>query len=522
MLRISSDFECGSIGCWTTQENNIVKFQASLDNGRKAMWFYFRVEGATLGEYTFVLTNLHECLGKTEWGYVRPVYRRPNDEWKQVSSTNTKVNFEEGQFMFTLFLTEEPMEVAYSYPYSTEDLDLLLKKLLKDDLCILKYPGNTKAGRPIPYIKFLCTGRNNPKGCIWLLAREHAGEVSGSYALEGLLMELLNHKIREDFEFHVVPMIDLDGVVEGRYGKASYPVDHGVSWYSNSPWPEVQMTMKLMDESICNKTPIKLLLNFHSPTPEDQNYLYFGHLGLLSQEMRIDLEKLVYHLERTSPYDFPITISDAKVQQMVNWYTDDSEGLAIMHVAQMYNTIGVIIETSYHSVKGIPSTPQKRMDLGKGVLHGVYRFLKNEPAKPLGLFHSLSQDYLNSKDYILWSNPRGCLIRAKENLIGIKSKEKSCSFNIAFEKMCSISREIKVEIAGTFNGSLDVIWHMYNDRGKRVFIYPPVSDTCNSVNNKGTVILNIPTDLPKDTSFIRPGLKGYGKYFDVEVRVINN
>ncbi|CAE8706072.1 unnamed protein product, partial [Polarella glacialis] len=62
--------------------------------------------------------------------------------------------------------------------------------------------------------------RRPAKPVIVITARQHPGEVVGSWACQGLLKFLLGptpaaRRLREDFVFHVVPMVNVDGVVHG-------------------------------------------------------------------------------------------------------------------------------------------------------------------------------------------------------------------------------------------------------------------------------------------------------------------
>lgn len=61
--------------------------------------------------------------------------------------------------------------------------------------------------------------RENKK-IIWIIARQHSGEVTSSFMMEGVINFLLggSNKAKEllrKYVFKVVPMINIDGVIHG-------------------------------------------------------------------------------------------------------------------------------------------------------------------------------------------------------------------------------------------------------------------------------------------------------------------
>lgn len=60
------------------------------------------------------------------------------------------------------------------------------------------------------------------KPFIYIIARQHPGETPGSYIVEGLIKTLLHNRLemeelRDNFIIKVVPMVNVDGVVNGNY-----------------------------------------------------------------------------------------------------------------------------------------------------------------------------------------------------------------------------------------------------------------------------------------------------------------
>lgn len=53
-----------------------------------------------------------------------------------------------------------------------------------------------------------------------VMARQHPGEVQGSYVCEGVINSLLSKKgdwLRKNYVFKIIPMVNPDGVIFGNY-----------------------------------------------------------------------------------------------------------------------------------------------------------------------------------------------------------------------------------------------------------------------------------------------------------------
>eukprot|EP00930_Biecheleria_cincta_P040724 TRINITY_DN27896_c0_g1_i1.p1 TRINITY_DN27896_c0_g1~~TRINITY_DN27896_c0_g1_i1.p1 ORF type:complete len:791 (-),score=97.67 TRINITY_DN27896_c0_g1_i1:872-3244(-) len=78
------------------------------------------------------------------------------------------------------------------------------------------------------------------KMAVVITARQHPGEVVGSWAVQGLLKFLLGptpaaRRLREDYVFHVVPMVNVDGVVHGNSRCTLAGVDPNRVWHDPNP-----------------------------------------------------------------------------------------------------------------------------------------------------------------------------------------------------------------------------------------------------------------------------------------------
>jgi predicted deacylase len=107
------------------------------------------------------------------------------------------------------------------------------------------------------------------------MARQHAGETSGSWVLDGFLRAAA--KDGDGPLIWAVPLADIDGVSEGRYGKDQFPRDFNRAWPLNCQ-PFRHETLCLSRDINHWRTRCRpvLALDFHSPggTQTDGVYAY--------------------------------------------------------------------------------------------------------------------------------------------------------------------------------------------------------------------------------------------------------
>ncbi len=206
MVRISTAFESGNIGQWMLADVRQLHFHAPTDGAPWAMWFYFRLEDAGPGRFEFVVANLTELLEHTHWGDVRPVMRVAASDWIQARPEDVALDLARSEFRFSFDLPDAPVEIAYSYPYPPSRGDELIRALQTAPNVEVSYPGMSAAGRAIPYIILRCADSEVNRPVIWAQSREHAGEVSGAYTLDGFLRAAATSPLRERYEIHALPM----------------------------------------------------------------------------------------------------------------------------------------------------------------------------------------------------------------------------------------------------------------------------------------------------------------------------
>ena len=157
----------------------------------------------------------------------------------------------------------ESMEIAFCYPYQCAQLDETLSACPVLRRAVIGY---SSMGRPI--VRAFVDAAPGSSGGIYVIGRQHAGEVAGGWLIDGMLHHLAGGDVHTDKAWWFVPIVDVDGVEEGCYGKDQVWGDFNRSW--GAPFPsrtELHAIQHDIDHWI-EATKGTLLLDMHSPGNE--------------------------------------------------------------------------------------------------------------------------------------------------------------------------------------------------------------------------------------------------------------
>ncbi len=196
---------------------------SSLPN-RYRNWWYVKLEGVdTLSE-----TRLHiERDGFPGESMVIPVYSYDNANWERMRPENViPGEAAYGSYNYTIVkkFDRSKVWVARYYPYTYERLQNYVSSIKKNPLVKVESIGKTRHNRDIYMVTVTDTKTDNSKKRrVWIHARTHPSETGSSFLVEGLINYLIsecNEGCKEadlsKLIFNIVPMVNIDGVVEGR------------------------------------------------------------------------------------------------------------------------------------------------------------------------------------------------------------------------------------------------------------------------------------------------------------------
>lgn len=247
--------DCGSSG-------GVIRFAAEAKGGPERLWFDLRVERVQAGgeELLLELHHVESMLGSGRPGPVHPVWSADGGAWRRLPAGERLV-LDDGRIQLR-WRVPAPVgagRLAVCQPYAEAELrELAALPGLRADAI-----GLSGAGRELTRIANRVDAEGGSRPGVFLLARQHAGEVPGSWVLEGMMRAFA---VAEpgDPQVWSLPLVDVDGVVEGRYGKSHWPVDFNRAWLDQGLVHEIALCRMQM-KSWAKRCVPAVVLDFHGP-----------------------------------------------------------------------------------------------------------------------------------------------------------------------------------------------------------------------------------------------------------------
>jgi hypothetical protein len=248
---------------------------ADPHGGLEALWFCFRVkrEAASAPEVMILrLSNAHNALGGGgDPDGTAPVVRTAGGDWERLGP-GVRVTEADGRYhtQWECKVPDEYLDVAFCYPYGPDEVEQLIAA--GDGYWRRDVIGVSQAGRPM---ERLSNSYGEPDGRlpgIYIVSRQHSAETPGSWVLDGFLRHCAAVDERE-VAIWSVPIANIDGVIQGDYGKDNFPHDLNRAWGTPPMRYEVQVLMLDM-QRFSRQTDLRLGLDFHAPGGNEKFGIY--------------------------------------------------------------------------------------------------------------------------------------------------------------------------------------------------------------------------------------------------------
>lgn len=237
-ITFDSFFESGNLAFAFRPNASQLLLFLNIDTNTRGhtQWFYFTATCEGYAKVSMEILNMSKPTSIFSRGG-RPVWSTDNRNWypvTQATYTETKgvdrtlwlppeyrtVNSLKFPFEFE---PKKKVYFAYGVPFTYSQLVSSLKVLQTKQnhpqqsvLCM------SESGIPVPVLAFRCTGDDPRPPGILIVARTHPGETCGSHMATGLLQWITSdfeacRQLRQSFDIHVVPMVNVDGVIAGNF-----------------------------------------------------------------------------------------------------------------------------------------------------------------------------------------------------------------------------------------------------------------------------------------------------------------
>jgi len=281
------------------------------NSGKASNWFYFRFTLRNTGRVNLIENpkiykfNIINCL-KTDTLFSKGLkvlsYSTTMKKWTRRTKNNyyflNGITNEEKR-LYTLTFTykvdynfnEENLYFAYCFPYSYTNLQNYLSSILNNPVIaqknILRHEiiGKSLSENNLDMVIITKFDSNFDdiayRPCIVLTGRVHPGESNSSYAIQGVVDFLIDfknpisEKLRKNFIFKIIPMLNPDGVINGNFRTSLIGKDLNRLWDDpkENYCPTIFYTKEMMKKTLLSRE-IYLFCDFHGHSNKPNFFLY--------------------------------------------------------------------------------------------------------------------------------------------------------------------------------------------------------------------------------------------------------
>jgi hypothetical protein len=250
-VRVSDNFESGSLGEWRVENDTRVIFVPRMEQDQDKVnsaitWFYGRLSNVLHREVTIQIEARDYTVYNGRKGNILPferntvpVFSYDSEHWERF--TDCAFDPQSRTLRIRQIFSRDPVWIAYIPPYPYSRLEALLEEVRVHPAVKIGSLGNSVEGRKLYVVDVDEPGlQKEGRPVVWFVARQHAFEAGGSWALEGMLRFLVSadpeaQAIRRQIRFRLCPMLNPDGVVRGGTRFNARGVDLNRHWRFDDP-----------------------------------------------------------------------------------------------------------------------------------------------------------------------------------------------------------------------------------------------------------------------------------------------
>ena len=379
-LIISSAFDAGNIRV-LKQSGDTVDLEIAHDHMSDFyQWFHFRVSGGAGREITLRITNCAGSAYPNGWPDYKAVMSLDREEWFRVSGTS----YANGVLTLKLTPPQDVVWIAYFAPYSMERHHDLVTQT-----SALPEVGYRSLGKSLDGQDIDCLEIGEGPLSVWLYARQHPGETTAEWWMEGALEKLVDDDdpvarvLRRECTFHVVPNMNPDGSLRGHLRTNAVGVNLNREWHAPSAEksPEVLCVRNAMDE-----TPPDFAMDVHGDEAIPANFLagFEGIPSVTERQLKLfnqfgeTLERLSPDFQRNQGYEVPAP-------------GEANMSMSTTQLAERYGCVSMTLEMPFKDNFDLPDevygwSPQRSKFLAYACLDALHAILpelkaaKSQPA----------------------------------------------------------------------------------------------------------------------------------------------
>lgn len=381
-LSLHSDFPGGSaeVRAVDAAAGRIEIAPAHHDGRGWPCWWYFRVEGAQVGQKLSLVVGpsrrpfrAEQWLAATWALPQRPVISVDDVTWSQIEKPGV-ITKESGSYEITA--PAERFWLAWGPPFLPSHAETLLSDVAA------RVPGaerfelaRTRENRPVNGLRL---GSASAPRAVWVQARQHAWESGSSWVGRGFLEWVAGDDpeataLRNQTEIFFIPIMDVDNVTLGAGGKEAVPRDHNRDWAAEPVYPEVAAAQRHLRDLI-EAGRLRVFLDLHNPGPGDKQPYFFGPFDYeqMSGDRRASYDRFLELAVATMTGPLAIQPKYRFATYVKTEEERDRMSGQWLRVRVAENAIAMTLETAWNTPH---STSAGYQNVGTGLARAVARFV---------------------------------------------------------------------------------------------------------------------------------------------------
>ena len=339
-------------------------------NGNWYQWFYFRVRGGAGRVLTLRIVNAGASTYPDGWHGYRACVSADREHWRR-----TDTAYADGVLEIRHRAEADEIWFAFFAPYDLARHRRFVEQSAANPAITARTIGRSVDGRDIA-----CLSVGDGMRSVWLIGRQHSGETMASWWMEGALARLLDGgdpvaaRLRAVARFHLVPIVNIDGVARGNLRGNAAGIDLNRQWHAPDPAtaPEVAAVLAAMDE-----TGADLCLDVHGDETIPHVFIDGCDADPLAMPAQVaGVETFKTALLKASP------AFQTAVGYPVTYGGDAAPGMCNRAVARRFGGIGMTLEMPFKDSLEAPDpiegwSPKASAQMGRACLEAVLAVLES-------------------------------------------------------------------------------------------------------------------------------------------------
>lgn len=381
-ITFDSTFECGNATTFTLVAPGEYSFANDLDtSSTDRQWFYFTVSGAKGQRLTFHLLEIDKTNVPGCWPTAHPVASSDGGEtWRPIDGPNSSAR---RVFTFSHTPQSDTEHIAFHHPYSFARAQKMIANWSAHPDVQSDIIGHSIQGRPLTRLRITSAAAPaEGKRGAWIVTRQHAGEVTGSWVGEGFMEFLLSDDpkakaLREKFIINVVPMCNPDGVVAGNYRDNFAGANLNREWDNPSAEssPEILAVTRAIRQWTEEKNPYHFFADLHSTSGPSPHFAF--HAG---EEIKPPLARdpEIYH-EESEKFLAIISAHNPAFDDKRGRSRSRNKGLGRENNTFNYGVLAFTFEAGYNRINAGPDkdrlmTPAVHKSIGESLARALHDY----------------------------------------------------------------------------------------------------------------------------------------------------